>query len=104
MQWGSTIVDSLDTLLLLELPEEFAHARKHVREVDFGAQVSSRLVSLSSSLSRFCGSTTGIISGIDWGRNGDTSGRRTVSIHAFETVIRCVEEGLDATRFFPRDR
>ncbi|KAL7414585.1 glycoside hydrolase [Mrakia frigida] len=65
MMWGASIIDSLDTLLLLGLPNEYVHARKHVREVDFG-----------------------IISGIDWGRNGERSGKRVVSVHGFETIIR----------------
>ena len=65
MGWGASIIDSLDTLLILGLPQEYAYCRQHVREVDFG-----------------------IISGMDWGRNGDRSGRKFASIHAFETIIR----------------
>ncbi|CDZ96298.1 1, 2-alpha-mannosidase [Phaffia rhodozyma] len=34
--WGATIIDSLDTLLLLGLPEEYSLAREHVRQLDFG--------------------------------------------------------------------
>lgn len=65
MGWGASVIDSIDTLLILGLPQEFAYARRHIREVDFG-----------------------IISGMDWGRNGDRSGRKIASIHAFETIIR----------------
>lgn len=33
--WGATIVDALDTLLVMELPQEYDYARQHVRDVDF---------------------------------------------------------------------
>lgn len=33
--WGATIVDALDTLLIMGLPREYAHARLHVRDIDF---------------------------------------------------------------------
>lgn len=33
--WGATIIDSLSTLLLLNLTEEYSLARTHVRQVDF---------------------------------------------------------------------
>jgi mannosyl-oligosaccharide alpha-1,2-mannosidase len=33
--WGASIVDALDTLLIMELPEEYNYARQHVRDVDF---------------------------------------------------------------------
>lgn len=33
--WGATIVDSLSTLLLLNLTEEYSLARTHVRQIDF---------------------------------------------------------------------
>ncbi|CED84698.1 1, 2-alpha-mannosidase [Phaffia rhodozyma] len=63
---GATIIDSLDTLLLMGLQDEYIYARKHVRELDFG-----------------------IISGINWDKGPDSLGRKDVaSIHAFETVIR----------------
>ena len=33
--WGATIVDALDTLLVMDLPEEYNYARQHVRDIDF---------------------------------------------------------------------
>ncbi|KAE8241831.1 hypothetical protein A4X06_0g7385 [Tilletia controversa] len=33
--WGATPVDVLDTLLVLDLPDEYDYARQHVRDVDF---------------------------------------------------------------------
>ncbi|PWN88406.1 seven-hairpin glycosidase [Acaromyces ingoldii] len=33
--WGATIVDALDTLLVMELPGEYDLARQHVRDIDF---------------------------------------------------------------------
>lgn len=33
--WGASIVDALDTLLLMGLPREYAYARQHVRDIDF---------------------------------------------------------------------
>lgn len=33
--WGATIVDALDTLLVMELPHEYDLARQHVRDIDF---------------------------------------------------------------------
>ncbi|PWN51069.1 seven-hairpin glycosidase [Violaceomyces palustris] len=33
--WGATIVDALDTLLVMGLPAEYDLARQHVRDVDF---------------------------------------------------------------------
>jgi mannosyl-oligosaccharide alpha-1,2-mannosidase len=33
--WGATIVDALDTLLVMELPTEYDYARQHVRDIDF---------------------------------------------------------------------
>lgn len=33
--WGATIVDALDTLLVMDLPEEYDLARQHVRDIDF---------------------------------------------------------------------
>ncbi|UZJ52093.1 hypothetical protein CBS101457_001413 [Exobasidium rhododendri] len=33
--WGATIVDALDTLLVMELPDEYDLARQHVRDIDF---------------------------------------------------------------------
>ena len=33
--WGATIVDALDTLLVMDLPVEYDYARQHVRDIDF---------------------------------------------------------------------
>lgn len=33
--WGATIVDALDTLLVMNLPIEYDYARQHVRDIDF---------------------------------------------------------------------
>lgn len=33
--WGATIVDALDTLLVMDLPAEYDLARQHVRDIDF---------------------------------------------------------------------
>jgi mannosyl-oligosaccharide alpha-1,2-mannosidase len=33
--WGATIVDALDTLLVMDLPKEYDYARQHVRDIDF---------------------------------------------------------------------
>lgn len=33
--WGATIVDALDTLLVMEMPDEYDFARQHVRDIDF---------------------------------------------------------------------
>ncbi|PWN19063.1 seven-hairpin glycosidase [Microstroma glucosiphilum] len=33
--WGATIVDALDTLLVMDLPGEYDLARSHVRDIDF---------------------------------------------------------------------
>lgn len=33
--WGATIVDALDTLLVMGLPRDYAYARQHVRDIDF---------------------------------------------------------------------
>lgn len=33
--WGASIVDSLETLLIMELPEEYNLCRAHVNQVDF---------------------------------------------------------------------
>ncbi|CAO1635355.1 unnamed protein product [Parajaminaea phylloscopi] len=33
--WGATIVDALDTLLVMDLPDEYDLAREHVRDIDF---------------------------------------------------------------------
>ena len=33
--WGATIVDALDTLLVMDLPDEYDLARQHVRDIDF---------------------------------------------------------------------
>lgn len=33
--WGATIVDALDTLLVMDLPGEYELARSHVRDIDF---------------------------------------------------------------------
>lgn len=33
--WGATIVDALDTLLIMDLPKEYDYARQHVRDIDF---------------------------------------------------------------------
>ncbi|PWN27314.1 seven-hairpin glycosidase, partial [Jaminaea rosea] len=33
--WGATIVDALDTLLVMDLPKEYNYAREHVRDIDF---------------------------------------------------------------------
>lgn len=33
--WGATIVDALDTLLVMDLPQEYDLARQHVRDIDF---------------------------------------------------------------------
>ncbi|SPO28194.1 related to Mannosyl-oligosaccharide 1,2-alpha-mannosidase IC [Ustilago trichophora] len=33
--WGASIVDALDTLLVMDLPKEYDLARQHVRDIDF---------------------------------------------------------------------
>ncbi|EPQ31057.1 uncharacterized protein PFL1_01246 [Pseudozyma flocculosa PF-1] len=33
--WGATIVDALDTLLVMDLPDQYDLARQHVRDIDF---------------------------------------------------------------------
>lgn len=33
--WGATIIDALDTLLIMDLPDEYNLAREHVHDVDF---------------------------------------------------------------------
>ncbi|KDN52651.1 glycoside hydrolase family 47 protein [Tilletiaria anomala UBC 951] len=33
--WGATIVDALDTLLVMDLPAEYNYARQHVHDIDF---------------------------------------------------------------------
>lgn len=33
--WGASVVDALDTLLVMGLPREYAYARQHVRDIDF---------------------------------------------------------------------
>lgn len=42
--WGATIVDSLSTLLLLNLTEEYSLARTHVRQIDFSKIVGEKSV------------------------------------------------------------
>lgn len=33
--WGATLVDSLDTLLMMNMSHEYTLARQHVAEIDF---------------------------------------------------------------------
>lgn len=42
--WGATIVDSLSTLLLLNLTDEYSLARTHVRQIDFSKIVGEKSV------------------------------------------------------------
>lgn len=40
--WGATIVDSLSTLLLMNLTQEYSYARVHVRQIDFTTVLGER--------------------------------------------------------------
>lgn len=60
--WGATIVDSLSTLLVMNLTEEYSLARTHVRQIDFTQSLGERSA---------------------YGAKGDTN-----TIPFFETVIR----------------
>lgn len=40
--WGATIIDSLSTLLVIGLTEEYSLARTHVRQVDFTVILGAR--------------------------------------------------------------
>lgn len=70
--WGATIVDSLSTLLLLNLTEEYSLARTHVRQIDFttisgeksvyGQLKDSRTVPVFETIIRYLG---GLLSAYD---------------------------------------
>ena len=71
--WGATIIDSLSTLLLLNLTEEYSLARAHVRQIDFsiilgessvygGKLQDSRTVPVFETIIRYLG---GLISAYD---------------------------------------
>lgn len=70
--WGATIVDSLSTLLLLNLTEEYSLARTHVRQIDFttisgeksvyGQLKDSRTVPIFETIIRYLG---GLLSAYD---------------------------------------
>ena len=70
--WGATIVDSLSTLLIMNLTEEYRLARTHVRQIDFttvlgessayGARTDSLSVPVFETIIRYLG---GLISAYD---------------------------------------
>jgi len=70
--WGATVVDSLSTLLLLNLTEEYSLARTHVRHIDFttisgeksvyGQLKDSRTVPVFETIIRYLG---GLLSAYD---------------------------------------
>ncbi|KAH9825228.1 family 47 glycoside hydrolase [Melampsora americana] len=46
--WGSTIIQSLDTLLIMNMTREYNYARTHVRAVDWSSVMNSNLTDTSS--------------------------------------------------------
>jgi mannosyl-oligosaccharide alpha-1,2-mannosidase len=70
--WGATIVDSLSTLLLLNLTDEYSLARTHIRQIDFtmvlgeksvyGQLKDSRTVPVFETIIRYLG---GLLSAYD---------------------------------------
>ena len=70
--WGATIVDSLSTLLVMNLTREYSFARTHVRQIDFtavqgersayGAKETGATVPVFESIIRYLG---GLISAYD---------------------------------------
>lgn len=70
--WGATIVDSLSTLLLMNMTEEYSLARTHVRQIDFslilgeksvyGSLKDSRTVPIFETIIRYLG---GLLSAYD---------------------------------------
>ncbi|RUS23786.1 glycoside hydrolase [Jimgerdemannia flammicorona] len=60
--WGATIVDSLDTLWLMGLKEEFALARKHVAKIDWRNTSGKHLVGAFETNIRYIG---GLLSAYD---------------------------------------
>ncbi|KAL7410255.1 glycoside hydrolase [Mrakia frigida] len=75
--WGATIIDSLDTLLLLSLPSEYSLAREHVRLLDFDT------ISGRSTTKGFLYET-----GNFGGRSDVLEERYWPSLPVFETTIR----------------
>lgn len=55
--WGATIVDALDTMLLLDLPHLYMEARDHVKSVDFTK--SSRMIPFFETNIRYLGGFLG---------------------------------------------
>ncbi|KAH9811056.1 family 47 glycoside hydrolase [Melampsora americana] len=42
--WGATLVDCLDTLLIMDLPTEYKYAREHVRSIDWSQTLDLRTI------------------------------------------------------------